>query len=150
MKKAFMLLALIGIVFSTYFICSHKSRQLDINKQIVIDFFTATVNKKDFELASKYLGSRYIQHDPDITDGPEPLKEFIQFLRDKFPNAYTEIKQVYAEGDYVILYVHSIREPGTKGRAIVDIFKLENNKIIEHWEVAQDVPEKSANTHGMF
>jgi predicted SnoaL-like aldol condensation-catalyzing enzyme len=50
----------------------------------------------------------------------------------------------------VILHVHSVREKGTRGRAIVDIFKLENAKIVEHWDVAQDIPEKAANPNGMF
>jgi len=55
-----------------------------------------------------------------------------------------------AEGDYAILHVHSVREPGTRGRAIVDIFKLENGKVVEHWDVVQDVPDKAANSNGMF
>jgi len=62
----------------------------------------------------------------------------------------SEIKRVFADGDYVILHVHSIREPGTRGRAIFDLFKLENGKIVEHWDAVQDIPEKSANENGMF
>lgn len=46
--------------------------------------------------------------------------------------------------------MHFIREPGALGRAIVDIYKLENGKIVEHWDVIQDVPEKVANPNGMF
>ena len=50
----------------------------------------------------------------------------------------------------MILHVHSVREPGTRGRAIIDLFRLENGKIVEHWDVVQDVPEKAANANGMF
>jgi predicted SnoaL-like aldol condensation-catalyzing enzyme len=57
---------------------------------------------------------------------------------------------VFADGDYVILHCHSIHEPGTLGRAVVDIFKLENGKVVEHWDVIQDVPEKPMNANGMF
>jgi predicted SnoaL-like aldol condensation-catalyzing enzyme len=53
-------------------------------------------------------------------------------------------------GQQYILHVHSVREKGTRGRAIVDIFRLENGKIVEHWDVVQEIPEKAANTNGMF
>ncbi|MGB6976195.1 MAG: ester cyclase [Gammaproteobacteria bacterium] len=125
-------------------------RQQEINKQNVIDFYDKAINQKNFEAASKYLGTRYIQHNPTVADGPEGLKKFIQFLRDNYPNSHSEIKRVFADGNYVILQVHSIREPNTRGRAIFDLFKLENGKIIEHWDVVQDIPEKSANSNGMF
>ena len=55
-----------------------------------------------------------------------------------------------SEGDFVVLHVHSVREPGQRGRAIVDMFRLENGKIVEHWDVIQDVPEKAANNNTMF
>ena len=124
--------------------------QMEANKRNVVEFYEQAINKKDFEAASKYLGSRYTQHNPVAPDGPEGLKGFIGFLKSKFPQSHSEIKRVFADGDYVILHVHAVREPGTRGRAIVDIFKLENGKVVEHWDVAQDVPEKAANSNGMF
>jgi predicted SnoaL-like aldol condensation-catalyzing enzyme len=57
---------------------------------------------------------------------------------------------VFADGDYVILHVHAVRVPGTRGNAIVDIFKLENGKIVEHWDVIQEIPGEAANPNGMF
>lgn len=120
------------------------------NKKTVVEFYEQAINRKDFGAASKHLGARYIQHNPVAADGPEGLKGFIGFLRDKFPSSKSEIKRVFAEGDYVILHVHAVREPGTRGRAIIDIFRLENGRIVEHWDVAQDVPEKAANANGMF
>ncbi len=125
-------------------------QQQETNKKNVAEFYEKALNQKDFEAASKYLGPRYTQHNPAAADGPEGLKAFIQFLRDKFPNSRSEIKRVFADGEYVIVHVHSIREPGSRGRAIIDIFKLENGKIVEHWDVAQDIPEKAANPNGMF
>ena len=60
------------------------------------------------------------------------------------------IEKVFAEGDYVILHVHSIRPANIRGRAIIEIFRLENGKIDEHWDVIQEIPETSANPNGMF
>jgi predicted SnoaL-like aldol condensation-catalyzing enzyme len=83
-------------------------------------------------------------------DGAEGLKKFIVWRKQKFPNARSEIKRAFADGDYVILHVHSVRKPGERGVAIVDIFRLENGKVVEHWDVIQPVPEKPANSNGMF
>ncbi len=57
---------------------------------------------------------------------------------------------MFTDGDYVILHVHAVREPGTRGNAIVDTFKLENGTIVEHWNVIQPIPEQAANSNGMF
>ena len=127
----------------------HHSQQ-EINKQKVIEFYDQAINQKNFEAASQYLGDHYTQHNPTAADGPEGLKAFIQYLRDNYPKAHSDIIRIFAEGDFVILHVHSIREPGTRGRAIFDLFKLENGKIVEHWDAVQDIPEKSANSNGMF
>jgi predicted SnoaL-like aldol condensation-catalyzing enzyme len=123
---------------------------LEANKKTVLEFYEAGLNKKDFEAASKYFGPKYIQHNPGAPDGADGFKSFLAFLRDKFPNSHSEIKKVFAEGDFVILHVHAVREPGTRGRAIVDIFRLEDGKIVEHWDVAQDIPEKMPHNNGMF
>ena len=126
------------------------ARQMEENKKIVAAFYDAALNQKDFEKASQYLGARYTQHNPLAADGREGFKGFITFLKDKFPNNRSEIKRIFAEGDYVIVHVHAVREPGTRGNAIIDIFRLENGKVVEHWDVVQPIPEKALNDNGMF
>lgn len=123
---------------------------LEANKQTAVAFYNAAINDKDFEAASQYLGPQYIQHNPTAPDGAEGLQGFIAFLKERFPNQRGEIKRVIAEGDLVVLHVHSTRGDDTPGRAIVDIFRLENGKVVEHWDVIQDIPETAANTNGMF
>jgi len=122
----------------------------ETNKQAVLEFYDKALNQKDFEAASKYFGPRYIQHNPGAPDGIEGFKAFIALRKEKFPHAQSEIKRVFADGDHVILHVHAIREPGERGVAVVDIFRLENGKIVEHWDVVQPIPEKTANNNGMF
>jgi len=122
----------------------------EANKQAVLEFYDKALNQKDFEAASKYFGPRYIQHNPGAPDGIEGFKAFIELRKEKFPNAKSEIKRAFADGDYVILHVHAMREPGERGVAVVDIFRLENGKIVEHWDVVQPIPEKTANNNGMF
>lgn len=124
--------------------------QLESNKATAVAFYNAAINEKNYEAAAAYLGPQYIQHNPTAADGAEGLKGFVEFLKNRFPNQRGEIKRVIAEGDLVVLHVHSTRDDGTPGRAIVDIFRLEDGKVVEHWDVIQDVPEQPANDNGMF
>src|SRR5574341_897414 len=100
--------------------------------------------------AARFLGPRYIQHNQRAADGIEGLRNFISFLREKYPASRSEIKRVFVADDYVVLHVHAVRVPKTPGIAIVDIFRLESGKIVEHWDVHEEVLEKAANTNGMF
>jgi predicted SnoaL-like aldol condensation-catalyzing enzyme len=123
---------------------------VEANKKTVVAFYDAAINQKDYAKAAAFLGPVYKQHNPTAHDGPEGLKGFIDFLKARFPKQKGEIKQVIAEGDKVVLHVHSTRGDGTPGRAIVDIFRVEKGKVVEHWDVIQDIPAKAENSNGMF
>jgi len=126
------------------------SPQEEANRKAVLAFYEKGLNQKDVDAALAYVGDRYVQHNPNAADGPEGFRKFIGFLREKFPNSHSEIKRSFVDGDYVILHVNAVREAGTKGNAIVDIFRLENGKIVEHWDVVQPIPENPANNNTMF
>ncbi|MBR0824344.1 nuclear transport factor 2 family protein [Bradyrhizobium manausense] len=126
------------------------SAQEEANRKTVLAFYEKGLNQKDADAALAHVGDRYVQHNPNAADGPDGFRKFIGFLREKFPNSHGEIKRSFVDGDYVILHVHAVREPGTRGNAIVDIFKLENGKIVEHWDVVQPIPENPANNNTMF
>lgn len=124
--------------------------QQEINKQNVLDFYDCLINRKDFEAARAYVGPGYTQHNPLWPSGIDGMRTFAETLKRDFPQARSEIKRAFADGDHVILHIHSVRTPGSRGRAIVDIFRMEQGKIVEHWDVIQDIPETSANPNGMF
>jgi predicted SnoaL-like aldol condensation-catalyzing enzyme len=124
--------------------------QEEANRAAVLAFYEKGLNQKDADAALAHVGNRYVQHNPNAPDGPDGFRKFIGFLREKFPNSHSEIKRSFVDGDFVILHVHAVREPGTRGNAIIDIFKLENGKIVEHWDVVQPIPENPANNNTMF
>ena len=127
-----------------------NDEHLQHNKEVVTAFYEAAINRKDFSAAETYMGPYYKQHNPMAEDGKEGFKKFIDYLRSTYPHAHSDIKRIMAEDNYVVLHVHSVKVPHTRGQAIVDIFRLENGKIVEHWDVIQEVPEKAANENGMF
>ncbi len=120
------------------------------NKETVIAFYNAAINDKDFEAASAYLGDRYIQHNPIAADGPEGLRAFLEFAKENLSTFKVEIKRAFADGDYVILHVHAKRDADDRGSAVMDIFRLENGKVVEHWDVIQPIPETAMNDNTMF
>ena len=150
MRKIIVALVVGMLAVAAQTAAAHDSKQVEENKAVVLDFYEKGLNQKDFAAASVHFGSRYTQHNPNAADGPEGFKNFLAFLREKFPASRSEIKRVFADGDYVIVHVHAVRAPGERGSAVIDFFKLENGKIVEHWDVVQPIPEKAANANGMF
>ena len=150
MMKIALAVTALTLMFAAPAAFAADAAQMEANKKAAMEFYDAAINKKDFEAASKFIGNRYTQHNPNAADGPEGLKAFLGFLREKFPQYHSDIKRAFADGDYVILHVHNIPTPGARGRAIMDIFKFENGKVVEHWDVAQDIPENPRNNNTMF
>lgn len=124
--------------------------RLEQNRQAVLEFYELAINQKDYQAAEKFIGPHYIQHNPMAQDGKEGLKNFIEYLHANQPDYHSEIVRSFADGDYVILHVRNTPAPGEPGNAIVDIFRLEAGKVVEHWDVVQAIPEDPANDNTMF
>lgn len=131
-------------------VSAHANDRVAANKKLVLEFYEAAINKRDADTALKFLGDRYIQHNPLAPDGAAGVKGLIEMLRTKVPQGRNEVKRVIAEGDFVVLHVHAKAHPEDRGRAIIDIFRVENGRIVEHWDVIQPVPETAANNNTMF
>lgn len=129
--------------------CPKKSQQ-ERNKETVIAFYDAAINEKDFEKASQYLGDRYTNHNPLAADGPEGLKAFIEWAKVNVADFRVEFKRVLADGDFVVVHSHAKRTPEDRGSAVIDIYRLEAGKVVEHWDVIQAIPETAMNDNTMF
>ena len=121
------------------------------NKQIVREFYELAFNQhRPTEAAKKYIGDRYIQHNPYVPNGADAFYGYFEGFFKEHPKSRADIKKVIGEGDLVMLHLNSKMDDKDRGKAIVDIFRVENGKIVEHWDVIQDVPERSANSNTMF
>ena len=124
--------------------------QEEANKKVAIAFYNAALNEKDWPKTLTFIGNRYVQHNPNAASGPEGFKAHIDNLKKNFPQNHGEIKKVFATDDLVAIHVHVKRKPEDRGYAVVDMFRLEKGKVVEHWDVVQTIPEKALNTNTMF
>lgn len=123
----------------------------DANKKLVTDFYNMAFNDhKPTEAAKKYFGPKYIQHNPNVPNGAAAFYNYFEGHFKKNPHSKAIIYRTLADGDLVALHLNSKLDDKDLGRAIVDIFRVENGKIVEHWDVVQPVPEKTANGNTMF
>lgn len=63
-------------------------------------------------------------------------------MKQRFPQLRADVGRVFADGDFVVLHVHVVPEPGALGSAHVDIFRVQNGKIVEYWDVDNPIPER--------
>ncbi|HTY93541.1 MAG TPA: nuclear transport factor 2 family protein [Steroidobacteraceae bacterium] len=118
------------------------------NKKLIEEYYELALNRLDFAAARAYIGPYYRQHSTYGADGPEGLERFIEWARAELPGFHVDFVRMIADGDYVLMHNRGRNSPGTK--AVVDIFRIENGKVVEHWDVLQDVPETSKNANTMF
>ncbi|KFF98334.1 hypothetical protein IQ62_25290 [Streptomyces scabiei] len=121
------------------------------NKSLVLAFYQQAFNDYQPEqAASAYLGETYTQHNPEAQNGPEGFVGFVHWLHGQYPELHLDIKRAVAEGDLMVTHSNLHLEPGDRGTAVADFWRLADGKIVERWDVIQEVPEKSANDNTMF
>lgn len=126
--------------------------QTERNKANAIAFYEMAFNQhKVKEAVAKYIGKTYAQHNPTVADGGQAFVSAFEPFLQANPAYKTTIKKVVAEGDLVVLHVHSQLNDTDRGQAVMDIFRFDKDgKIVEHWDVSQAVPEKTVSGRTMF
>lgn len=120
-------------------------------KQVVTRFMDEFYIKGEVRHAFEtWVDPTYIQHNPYAATGRDAAIAFLEPFMKANPGHKAEIKRILADGNMVMVHTHSRMKPDERGSAVVDIFRVQGCKVMEHWDVLQPVPEKSANSNTMF
>lgn len=121
------------------------------NTILVREFYHLAMNlRSPEEAAAKYLGPFYRQHNPGAGDGDQAFITYVRDFLKTYPALTFEFRRFIAEGDLVAVHSHLVRYAGDRGVAVMDIFRIENDLIVEHWDVTQEVPATAGNSNTMF
>ena len=126
------------------------TKQEEKNRKLVQDFYETVINSQKYDRVNEFVDNNYIQHKPEVEDGPKGLLDFVRGVYAKSPKHRAQIIRSFADGDFVILHVHVINGAEAEHIAVMDIFRVENGLIKEHWDVAHPVPPVSRNNNGIF
>lgn len=118
----------------------------EANRKVVMEFF----NAENLESRMKNVADNYKQHNPNVADGKQGVRAFFAEMGKRYPNMHARVVRVAADGDLVWVHAHLTKSPEDPGLALVDIFRVENGKLVEHWDIMQPVPENAANGNSMF
>ena len=111
------------------------------NRAIMLEFTGLAYGQKSVRIAyEKFVAADLMQHSPAFPDGREGTIEALQKFYDANPQARFVVKRVIVDGDLAAVHYAGQLVPGSSGAAVVEIFRLENGKIVEHWDVFQGIP----------
>ncbi len=140
----------IGKVQAAQTASHHRVSQEQQNLALVLKFSDIAFNQHDVDVAAAMVTEDYIQHNPRVPSGRAGFIQFLKASAAARPNFKSTILHSAASGDLVWTHVKVGDGSGKGDVALVNIFRVANGKIAEHWDVVQPVPETSANSNTMF
>ena len=127
-----------------------RTAEEEANLALVLAMFEHVLSPMDSGAVDRFIAPGYIQHSQLAPPGRGALKTFLDTIKEQTPDAVHDVKRAFVDGDHVIVHYHVRRWPDDKGWAVIDIFRIEDGLIAEHWDVMQDVVEGGPNPLGPF
>lgn len=122
----------------------------EANRTLVLEFYDKFFNRHQVDEAANVVAENYIQHNPTVPNGKEPFVSYYRNFFKENPQSRARVVRSAVDGDIVWLHVHAVDSVEARGEAVVDIFRVKDGRIVEHWDVIQPIPETAANKNTMF
>ncbi|MBX3242278.1 MAG: nuclear transport factor 2 family protein [Chitinophagaceae bacterium] len=123
--------------------------QEEKNKQIATAAYQRIFGNLDISGVDEYMSKDFIQHNPTIADGPQGVKALVQMLLSQgVSKQKINFKHIVSEND--IVFLHSRYEMAGKEWRFIDIYRIKNGKLAEHWDAMMPMPDEPANNNQMF
>ena len=126
------------------------TEQEEKNLRAVPNFYEVIINGRQYERAGQSLDDNYFQHKAEAETGTQGVLDFVRSVYDQAPLRKARTVRSSVDGDYVILRVHITNAAEAPNLAVIDVFRAEDGKLMEHWDVASAVPETAGNANGVF
>ncbi|AIV08348.1 putative membrane protein [Vibrio harveyi] len=113
------------------------------NAELITDFVQNLMNNHNFSyILEHYNDSSYVQHNRNLPDKVTGLVNFLEEFVEDYPDYAYDVKHIYVDGDYVIFHSHATldredRGNDQKGMNIIDTWRIEDGRIVEHWDSIQ-------------
>lgn len=107
------------------------------NKELIQNFYNEFFNEHKIDSADKYVKEDYIQHNPGVSGGREGLKRAFADKFEKDATFHLNIVRLIEEGDMIAVYLKNVDPEGNTKCRVVDIYRIEDEKLAEHWDVIQ-------------
>jgi predicted SnoaL-like aldol condensation-catalyzing enzyme len=120
------------------------------NKESAVAFLEMAAAGQVNEAYTKFVGINFLHHNAFFEGSAEALQAGMEENARKNPNKVFEVKRVIGEDDFVVTHSHVRQKPEDLGASVVHIFRFENGRIVELWDMGQPIPADPVNKNGMF
>lgn len=122
----------------------------ETNKEIAIRFLEMAAGGQVHKAYAKFVDPSFRHHNAFFEGSAQSLMAGMEENARQNPDKALEVKRTIAEGEFVAVHSHVRHKPGELGAVVIHIFRFENGRIVELWDVGQAIPEDSPNQYGMF
>ncbi len=120
------------------------------NKERAVSFLQLVAGGKVKEAYNSHVGLSFSHHNPFFPGDTNSLMTAMEENAFNNPNKTFEVKHAIEERNLVVVHSHVKQKPEDLGAAVVHIFRFQDNRIVELWDIGQPIPEKSPNENGIF